>query len=114
MSCSEIILSSLTSLIEILRATLKRIELQPEFSAADSHAREMRRWLLIAIADLEERINDDPEQSASQTFTLPEAFTLPEPEPLPATSWIRLKSNLPKAADSNVQSALPLAPPPSS
>ncbi len=85
-------MSYVRSLIEILRTTLKSLETEPGFSAADPHAREMRRWLLIAMADLEERMEDEANESATDTLPLPET----------ATSWIRLKSALPQPRDGNV------------
>lgn len=71
-------MSYVSSLLEILRATLRRLEGQPEFSAADAHARELRRYLLIAIADLEERIDEGAVDSATLTD---QRFTGPLPSP---------------------------------
>lgn len=44
-----------SSLTDILRATLKRMERDAQFRADERHARELRSRLLIAIADAEER-----------------------------------------------------------
>ncbi|HEX5283557.1 MAG TPA: hypothetical protein VFW30_05515 [Bryocella sp.] len=44
-----------SSLTDILRATLKRMEAKAQLPDGDRHARELRRRLLITIADLEAR-----------------------------------------------------------
>lgn len=56
----ESIRSSLTmcassSLLDALQNMLKRLERSPEFARGDSRVQELRRWLLITIADLEDR-----------------------------------------------------------
>lgn len=46
------------SLLDVLRTTLKQLHENAEFAAQDPHARELRRWLLVTIADLEDQERD--------------------------------------------------------
>lgn len=46
---------SVPSLLQVLQNALMRLENSPEFALDDPHTAQLRRWLLITIADLQDR-----------------------------------------------------------
>lgn len=52
-------------MLYVLQSTLRRLEGSEEFPADNPHVQELKRSLLIAIADLEEQRQEQPAEARS-------------------------------------------------
>lgn len=59
------VMRSVPSMLYVLQSTLRRLEGSEEFPADNPHVQELKRSLLIAIADLEEQRQEQPAEARS-------------------------------------------------